>query len=88
VSSTAHNRSRLTELSVADVVSICDTGRTEPFESVASAVDLLAQRLLGHRLFTLMRLRRETMELETTTTSFSFPGSVDALRRDQLRVGA
>jgi hypothetical protein len=36
---------------------------------VASAVDLLAQRLLGHRLFTLMRLRRETMELERVYSS-------------------
>jgi hypothetical protein len=57
------------EIASADLTLVSEAARTHPVTAIPLAIDDIAQRLLGHRFFTLMRLHRETMELERIYTS-------------------
>jgi hypothetical protein len=62
-------RVRSSEIAQADLTLICEAGRGRPQTAIPSAIDEIAQRLLGHRLMTVMRFYRETMELERIYSS-------------------
>jgi hypothetical protein len=64
VSAAGVARPQTRPLSDAELGEIVEIGRTRPAADLMASVDRAAQRLLGHKMLTVMRLYAETMELE------------------------
>jgi hypothetical protein len=57
------------ELIEAEVARLAEIGRTRPADALMAAVDAAAQRILGHRMMTMMRLHSEALDLERVYSS-------------------
>lgn len=65
----SETRGESSEIAQADLTVISEAARGRPETAIPAAINEIAQRLLGHRLMTVMRFFRETMELERTYSS-------------------